>query len=289
MDEFTQKVLNAQAYIINLDIATDRLEVALKNIADAGFTRIERIPGVHASELATAGLLEAEWAKHGSPPFCGGESGDKFKTQIGRQGCMLSHLNVWKKISEMKDISDDTYFTIFEDDVIFHNEWKTLAPCYYLKTPKNFDILFIGNQLPLLDLNNKRKFIVKLPTYCYHAYILTRRGAERLYKWILSQESGVYTLDEIIHNHMSTSKNFDFIWYCWNAKLFDSTYVQELMKKVHTDLNAFNYIERSTGLVFQNIDFESFIVNIKNNSYNPEINNLKNHQSNNKIINDSIE
>jgi len=258
MDEFTQKVLNAQAYIINLDVATDRLEVALKNIADAGFTYVERIPGVHASELATARLLEAEWAKHGSPPFCGGESGDKFKNQIGRQGCMLSHLNVWKKISEMKDVSDETYFTIFEDDVIFHSEWKILAPYYYLKTPKDFDILFIGNQIETEKITNN-KIIVQMPTYCTHSYIITRRGAERLYKWILSQKSGVYTLDEMMHHHMTNAKFYEFIWYCWNGKLFEC---KSLNKLKETDNKTKNYLERCSGLVFQNILFESYINNL---------------------------
>jgi len=121
MNEFTEKILNGRTFLINLDVATDRLETALRNIEDAGFTRIERVSGVHASEISAEDLA-AEWARHGSPKFCEDEvKGSKFQAQIGRQGCMLSHLNVWKKIIE-SDGPDGELFTVFEDDVIFHSQ-----------------------------------------------------------------------------------------------------------------------------------------------------------------------
>ena len=37
--------------------------------------------------------------------------------------------------------------TIFEDDVLFHTEWDTLALEYYKNTPKDFDIIYMGNQI----------------------------------------------------------------------------------------------------------------------------------------------
>jgi len=260
MNNFEDKVLHSQVFLINLDVATDRLKVALKNIADAGFTKVECVSGIHAAELDDEGLA-AEWAKHGSPKLCvDNDKGRKFKEQIGRQGCMLSHLKIWKMILEMENVSDDTYFTIFEDDIIFHNQWNTLAPCFYLKTPCDFDILYIGNQMAVDDLKNTRKYVVQLPTYCNHAYIITKQGARKLYHWILSREEGVYTIDETMHNHMKTKGKRDFIWYCWNiTRLEASTYALKLSETSKTNLRSLNYLERTTGLVYQNIDFKSFI------------------------------
>jgi GR25 family glycosyltransferase involved in LPS biosynthesis len=173
---------------------------------------------------------------------------------------MLSHLKVWKMIIEMEDVSDDTYFTIFEDDVVFHDQWNTLAPCFYLKTPRDFDILYMGNQMTLDDLKTTCKYIVQLPTYCNHAYIITKRGTHKLYHWILTREEGVYTIDETMHNHMKTEGKRDFIWYCWNAlRVFPSKYLIELSEKCKTDFKLTNYLERCTGMIYQNYNFNSFV------------------------------
>jgi glycosyltransferase involved in cell wall biosynthesis len=156
-------ILDSPAYIINLDVATDRFVETNKNIKDAGFTYIERVSGIHASEIGDE-RLSTEWTKHGSPEFKkDGIPEILLDVHIGRKGIMLSQLHIWKMISEMENVDDNAYFTIFEDDVIFHSEWKILAPYYYLKTPKDFDILFIGQLslrkgLPyLLDAFNKFK------------------------------------------------------------------------------------------------------------------------------------
>jgi len=196
MNEFTQKILDSHAYIINLDLATDRYKESYKNIIDAGFTRVERVSGVH---------------------IC--ESYNEIENR--KQGQLLSHLNIWKKISEMKDVSDDMYFTIFEDDVIFHNDWKALAPHYFENTPKDFDILFIGNQA---KLNTEDDLVVQKPTFSTHAYIITYNGAKKLYKWLLTRESKseIEALDEIFYNSMMHSILYDFIWYCWNGTKYIS-------------------------------------------------------------------
>jgi hypothetical protein len=113
MSRFKEEILNSQVYLINLDKSTDRFEEAFININVAGFNNIERYSAVDADELKKKNQLEAEWAKHGSPEFSKiAPPIISIDYKIGRHGCMLSHLNLWKKIIEMPDIKDDTKFVI---------------------------------------------------------------------------------------------------------------------------------------------------------------------------------
>ena len=97
----------------------------------------------------------------------------------GQRGCLFSHLKLLKYIIDNNILIS----TIFEDDVAFHPKWKEIAPKYFLNTPKNFDIIFIGNQI-----DNPRKFpkINVSSCFCTHAYIITLQGAKRLLHSLLN-------------------------------------------------------------------------------------------------------
>jgi len=267
MSRFKEEILNSQVFLINLDKSTDRFEQAFININVAGFNNIERYSAVDAEELKKKNLLEAEWAKHGSPEFSKiAPPIISIDYKIGRHGCMLSHLNLWKKIIEMPDIKDDTKFVIFEDDVMFHSDWDSLAPFYYDETPTDFDILFIGNQLQIMDQNNTitintiEKPIATVPTFTTHAYVITRKGVEKIYKQILQCPRGIYTLDLMLFDIMKDAYNVNcshdklpFIWYCWNVTKFFPC--KELEKLNVPDEN----MVVNTGMVFQNHKFASLI------------------------------
>lgn len=61
----------------------------------------------------------------------------------GQKGCLLSHLKLYKYIID----NNIKISNIFEDDVCFHPEYNKLSYQYINYTPKDFDILFIGNQI----------------------------------------------------------------------------------------------------------------------------------------------
>lgn len=220
-------VLKSPAFIINLERRPERYQSAFQRVQEAGFTQIERI---NAIDGQTADL-EQEWQKHGSPLFDPWDQ--KFKTLLGKQGVALSMLNTWKHIIDHKI----PYATIFEDDVLFHPDWQILAPLYYDETPKDYDILFYGNQIDAPSY----KMIDQVPTYCLHAYGLTFAGAQKLYHQFLSRPKGVYTID-CMFNHTMAERPLSYQYYIWNGIPYapQEAYSQNPYWRV-----------RNTGLVFQ--------------------------------------
>jgi len=236
-----------KTYLINLDRSPERLQVVFPRLLAAGFTNIERISGVDGVLMHINKTLSNEWEKHGSPKFANHHSisFDKLlQKHIGREGCMLSHLNIWKKIIEMENIEDRTMFTVFEDDIDFHEKWNKLVPDYYNRTPKDFDILFIGNEI---DIACADTTICKLPTYCTHAYIITRAGAQKLYNLLLNYPNGIYTIDHMLYDYMKAGV-CPFNWYCWVNPT-----IQNIRWKYSRN-------KKTTGLVLQNDEFPSLII-----------------------------
>jgi len=226
---------NQKCYIINLDRCPDRYTFALNNITAAGFSCIERFKGVDAK----TDDFEKEWARHGNPKF----NKDDY-TMTGHQGCMLSHLSLWKMMVEQNIESA----IVFEDDVRFHSQWKDIVYNYIEHTPSNFDILYLGSQLDVQTTSP----ITIAPVYCTHAYMITLEGAKKLYSLILNQPSGVHTIDvmliKIMYSYLHNPKSIPpFIWYVWNGSMISDSSKED------------NYLvkKRNTGLVFQDDQFES--------------------------------
>jgi hypothetical protein len=256
------EILQSQGFVINLDIASARFTETNKHITASGFTKIQRFSGVHAAELFEKRQLADEWAKHGTPLIkTDGLASILLNMHIGREGIMLSQLNIWKMILEMENIDDNTYFTVFEDDVVFHSQWKELAPLYCMKTPRDFDILFMGNQLQIISPHGNltpilsNKHVCRVPSFCLHAYVITKRGAKKIYDAVLAYPGGVYTIDLMLFDMMRelNGSKCPFNWYCWNvAKFFPC--------EKHNGEGVSNFHKvRNNGLVFQNSEFKSFI------------------------------
>lgn len=233
-------IAQARTFVVNMDRCVERWEVSKKRIEDAGFCNVERFRATDAAHDD----LKAAWAQHGSPKF---DPSDKaFVTYPGTQGCMLSHLNIWKKmIDENIEVA-----VIFEDDVLFHTHWSTLAPRYYEATPKDFDILFMGNQIEhMIDGH-----IIQTPVFCTHAYVITQKGARILYERLLQDPLGLRAIDCMLIDHMK-AKHYrgvpcPFVWYVWNGSKFPDKSSASKDPRV---------AKRNTGLVFQDIDLGTFI------------------------------
>lgn len=232
-------LLKCPCFVINMDRCKHRLDVSLQRIHDAGFHNVERFRAVDAMHDS----LQDAWQSHGNPQF--DNTDQEFVTFPGKQGCMLSHLNLWKYIID-KNIP---LAVVFEDDVCFHSQWDKLAPKYFENSPKDFDILYMGSQMDVMSSGH----ITRVPVFCTHAYIITRTAAEKLYNLLVKDPNGVRTIDCMLIDHMKRMmmglcKEL-FVWYVWNGTMF-----LDVKASISKD-----WAKRNTGLVFQDYDLGTYV------------------------------
>ena len=247
-------ILNQPAFVIHIEeLSPERKPFFSKNIKEAGYRDMRIFEGVKAKEKK---ILEG----------CIREF-DNIKLHKdlgnGQKGCLFSHLKLYKHIIE----NNISICTIFEDDVHFHPNWKILAPNYLKNTPKNFDIIFIGNQLDECKNINNIKPINTLSCFCTHAYIITLEGAKKLLTYLLKWDyhnalrdgdnnplTGLFCIDIMIKNIQERMNNGELKkyinWYCWNGTKFQCDFNRLPLKG--NDI-------RNTGLVFQSDTFGSII------------------------------
>lgn len=245
------EILNYPAFIINMDRCTDRLDESTKRIIAAGFKDIRRWRAVDAKN---AHALEEGWRVHGSPKK--DPDRPEFEEFKGEQGVALSQLSLWKYIVDNRI----PRAVIFEDDVAFHKDWETLASVFWNATPKDFDVLYIGNQLEMYMPGE----ILQVPVYCLHAYIVTLEGAQKLYDCVLRRPQGMCAIDSVLIEYMwkhihdlveaarinaMTCPPPPFTWYAWNATGYPDEKATE-----HPE-----WRKRNTGLVFQDVKFGTYI------------------------------
>jgi GR25 family glycosyltransferase involved in LPS biosynthesis len=234
-------VLKAPCFVINMDECTDRWTLAESRICNAGFTNIHRFSGIDARNAFT--LAEA-WARLGNPPF--DPTDPEFKEYPGKQGCLLSHVFLFQKMVN----ENIPYATIFEDDILFHCHWDTLAPQYYETTPKqDSDIIYYGSQLD----HPMDGHIVQSPVFCTHAYGITRKGAAAFLELILGASKGIRTIDCIIidkmKEHFYHKKEIPFTWWVWSGLPFPDPVAFQDAK----------WARRNTGLVFQDPSLGTYV------------------------------
>jgi len=228
-------VLKCPCFVVNMDRCHDRLQTVTKRITDNGFLDIQRIKAVDATIQKD---LDAGWSAHGHPKF--DEWDKEFNTYKGKQGCFLSHANIWlKMINENIPMA-----MIFEDDVLFHPDFKVLAPLYYEKTPTNFDVIFLGSQFCFESSSH----IDRGPVFCTHAMLVTLNGAKKMYDATVKREKGVYTIDFMLKVEMEAPTPA-FEWYVWNGRLFPT-------KEANMSRG---WSRRNCGLVFQDDQLGSYI------------------------------
>jgi len=104
------------------------------------------------------------------------------------QGCFESHINL---ISEAYDQGCQNIL-IFEDDIIDNSKIITLDALYlaidFMKKNNTWDLFFLGSR-PIIEMNSIKRIkkgngasIIKLKSTCCHAYILSRRMMEKMYR-----------------------------------------------------------------------------------------------------------
>ena len=188
-------LLNAPCKLINLTKNTERLNIAIERINEAGFKNIEYFNTID----------KEHWKFLNNPKIASVE----LEGNVGKQECFLAHMLLWKDIID----KETPITTIFEDNILFQENWKDIAPVFFNSTPNNYHILYLGSQFHA----EAKCDIDKIPVSCTHAYIITYEGAKRLYNLILNCPIGVYTIDSMLHDLMNGNA---FNWYVWNGHKF---------------------------------------------------------------------
>lgn len=212
------------------------METTVERVKAAGYTDIRR----HAAVDAKKENLQAAWARHGISAKQFSPRDRDFIAMSGKQACALSWLDLLRHIA--MNATTIPFATVFEDDVLFHKDWATLAPRYWTKTPKDFDLCYLGAQL---DETLFAACVDSVPAYCTHAILLTAAGAGRIYNFIISQQ--VYTIDCMLRDaQIFGPEKCPFIFYTWNAK---NQFPDE------TAVMPDEWAKRNCGLVFQDWKF----------------------------------
>ena len=182
-------------YIINLDRRKDRMDRLYATTPDLQ-TRATRISAVEGRKLQLTPGLANLFRPH------------DFLWKKAIMGCALSHLSLWYKlVTEHPDIQN---FLILEDDVKLSPQWEPRWVEAQPHLPADWDIIYLGGILPpnkegfnrckekvnpYFSRVGPNSFFGQNPPnryfhWCAYAYVLSRRGAEKVMQ--LMQAHGGY-------------------------------------------------------------------------------------------------
>lgn len=225
-----EDILKGPCYVLNLDRCVKRWEISSERIRSAGFTP-ERRSSIDGMKITNR---IQKWIDFGvNSDFIYGFDSD------GQCCSTLTHASTWEHIVQ----NNIPFASIFEDDILFHKDWKDLAAKFYEQTDKNIDIVFFGSQGAGTAQN---PMITSFPVFCVHAYMVTLEGAKKLLH-ALRTAPRLYIIDCFTIDLMHKGNNCPFTWQCWNATMYHDP-------ARHNSLEC-----RNDGLVFQDEDFPSDI------------------------------
>ncbi len=215
--------------VISLKRHLHRFELTKKAMEQAGFTRIERfeaIDGFNTDPTFFEGL--GIWT--GKP---------------GKRGCAASHLLIWK---DLLTHPEREFLFIAEDDMLPHSDFARLFPLYWGKTPKQFDIVLVGNAV---QATANDPLVISQPSFCLHAYIISQAGAAKLlklYQQLPKEQWPLHVIDIFLSRAM---QNGDLNYYCYNSAPFPDTLNVKEGKIL---------VDKHNGLCFQNIQLGTTII-----------------------------
>lgn len=223
-------LMRAPALVINLDRQPGRWDVCRNTLADAGFEDVRRFGAVDGHDRDTCRQLYT--------------TVHNVRFDLGRcwshgDGCMLSHLAVWKHIID----TSTPVASVFEDDVFFHSRWAELAPQYYAETPRDSQVVYMGHHCGVVVEGPRVQ--TGVPAYCLHAYTVTLEGARRLYDMITRYpfEGEVHTAVDIFLVRLQREAPQLLRWACWNGTGYLCQEDYDRMDPVHR--------HKEGGLAFQ--------------------------------------
>ena len=189
------------AWIINLDRRADRLELFKKTHPGLA-NHLMRLAAFDGRGLALTPKIAQLFGPH------------DFKWKKSVMGCALSHLAVWMQlVNEKPDIN--TYL-VLEDDARLSPEWRGAweRAVDNGHLPEGWDLVYLGGILPPNRVGFEAAAVEKMNAsvarvkenqlfgqkeagsryfhFCAYAYVLTRRGAQKIVEFIRAR-GGVWT------------------------------------------------------------------------------------------------
>lgn len=230
-----KEVCESKAVIMGLKRYAFRREYSAARLAAAGFTNIEYVDAFDAfyddvdSALAKLGVAVNR------------------NVGTGQKGCLYTHMREWKRMID----ENIPYRVFFEDDALGHLDLPNgLGQTFWSQTPKDFDILYLGNMMDPFNnaLKDPNALVVSVPSYTTHALIVSLEGAKKFFA--LAKEMPIITIDIQLLTWQIEKK---IKWYCWNG-----TWVQKSFPTFDEGLpwQAFSDVilpEKDTGLFWQNM------------------------------------
>lgn len=202
------------AYVINLNRRRDRYDAFVANHGDFA-KKVRRVPAIDGRQLkltpAIARLLRP----------------NDFFWKKSVAGCALSHLQIWNQLAN--ESAEANAYLIMEDDVKMADNWQSQWRMAAHTIPEDWDVLYLGGVLPpnkpgLEGIKERvndhwcrvapnKIFNQPYPTryfhFCNYAYVLSRRGAQKIMN-IIDGRDGFYTSGDhmIVNNHQTLNIYF---------------------------------------------------------------------------------
>jgi hypothetical protein len=223
----------SKACILGLKRFAFRREYVSMKLKEIGYTALEYVD-------ACDGASESEELY-----------GTSFKGSSYRKAQAISHSSLWKRMVD----ESIPYLTIFEDDCLPHkNLGNGLGSKFWNDTPKNFDILYIGNMMNPSDpyIVDTVRLVVPTVSYSLHAYIISLEGAKRLLSLLSSLETEEQQ-PTFAHHLVKWQMEGKLKGICWNGILEQKsypTYDGGLPWRAFSDIIT---PQKDTGLVYTNI------------------------------------
>lgn len=204
------------SYVINVATETDRLSRTVERLKAAGFTNIRRWDATDGFSDGIRDILYKINKK---------DIRVDMVHNRGGIGCYLSHFTLWEHVRSLDLVHG---VNIFEDDIVFHDQFQELAPVFYDQTPKDWDILYMGCEVikgveTLLNRTfcvGASKVVNTYPAYCLHAYNVSVKGMDKLIATVLNASDMVIPIDDLITRVMICPAPC-ITWYCWDATTCD--------------------------------------------------------------------
>jgi alpha(1,3/1,4) fucosyltransferase len=196
------------AWVINLDRRADRLEKFKKGHPDLA-ERVLRLPAFEGTKLKLTPKVARLFAPH------------DFNWKKPVMGCALSHLALWVQLANEKP--EVNSYLILEDDARLAPNWREAwdEAEQQKALPDGWDVMYLGGILPpnregfeaecvehvnehVARVRENGVFGQNPPNryfhFCAYAYVLTRRGAQKILD-ILRHKNGYWTsADHMICN-----------------------------------------------------------------------------------------
>lgn len=234
VDEVDARAILDSPVIINLDRCLERYEETHQLMQEAGFTNIIRYSAIDGWSMNEKFFKKLNIYQDLHP---------------GQKGCAASHLLLWEKFS--KDDSEKEFLFVCEDDMLPHSNFSILFPMFWKAVPKDFDIFMVGCEyMKRITEEEKEELIISTPSQNTHAYIVSKKGAQKLlnsYKSIPIDSPAIDFIIDVFIKQMMEKQNI--IYYCCNGALFPDFFNQKKIVKT-----------RDAGICFQNYTFPSTVV-----------------------------